>query len=252
MSRETTTHDGRTAQEIDSIYAKAGTAYREWIDASLEQVAEIAACDDDRLPEYVTDAALTLRERNPTVYKIESLAEAVALREAADYAIRGRYADNTQTISAISRVRDEAGEAVRDLRAATEAVTGEDPIDDDAADVDRGDGVATDGGEPVDDDDDVTSHDDAPRVDGITVETNDGIRPPEKIVAAAEDSQTTHALRTGEDRAGVTMTMFTHGMGRAAVPDGWEMTYATTGRRAPDGTPEHADMAVVLRPDRDA
>ena len=254
MSRNTTSHDGRTVNEIDSIRAQSGTQYREWIDASLEQVAEIAACDDDRIPEYVTEAAYTLRERNRTVYQIQSLAEAVALREAADYAISGRYAENASVKDALRRVRGDASEAVRDIRAATEAVTGDDPIDtfdadDDDGAVDRGDGLATDGGATVDSDDDVTTHDDAPRVDGITVEVNDGIRPPAEIVAAAEDSASTHALRTGEDRCGVTMTLFTHGIGRASVPDGWVMSYATTGRNAPDGTPERADMAVVLRPD---
>lgn len=229
-----------TLNEAQSI--NAAGHYRHLINASLTNVAEMSH-GDGRYSHVDAEAAKAMRDRNTTVFAVESVAEAEALVAACQYALAGRYADHDQTTAAIRRVQYEAARFDRGVRLSTHRERDRDHG------VDRGDGVATDGGTTTDDD--VTADDHtAARASSIIVEVNDEVLPPADIVAAVEDDSCHHGLRTGRDDSSVTMTVFTHGFSRADVPDGWVMSYATNGRRLPEGVPERASVGVVLRPER--
>jgi hypothetical protein len=137
-----------TVREVESIAAEG--RYRDLLDDSLTNVAEMADSGAD------ATAARAVKRRTATVYAPESIAEAEALVAAAEYALRGAYADDAATAEAIRRVRDEAEAIAEGLRAGAEAYAhddrSDDPLDrrvrdyDADAGVDRGEGVETDGG----------------------------------------------------------------------------------------------------------
>jgi len=246
-----------TTTEAQSI--NAAGQYRDTIDAALTNVAEMRNSTLNRYEDVDDDAALTLRDRNSTVYAPETVAEAEALVVACQYALRGEYLTNARSVAAIRRVQYEAAAFDRGVRKSThDRVSDRERLVTDGGDIidagDDGEVIDPHEGEPDDGSDagdrgEAVHGDGSPRPDGITVVVEDDVRPPAEVVAAVEDSATDHALKTGRDEAGVTMTIYTHAYGNADTPDGWRLTYATTGRTAPEGVPEYADMAVVLRPE---
>jgi hypothetical protein len=142
----TTEAQPTTANDLDSI--RASGAYRDLVDEAL------ATMGRSDLSEADLDAAESVRDRAATVYDVRSVEEARALAEAATYVLNGgpealdvheeNHGLTTSQVEAVERIKSAAEEAAVGL---TPEAHGLRCADDEADDgVDRGDGLATDGG----------------------------------------------------------------------------------------------------------
>jgi hypothetical protein len=209
-----------TINDIDSIRAHGD--YRRVLDDCLVSMgrSDLADADDE--------AATDLVERKTTVYDIRSVAEAEALAEAATYALNGGGNDGLT-----SRQEDAVARIKRRAEYLAVALTPEaHEADTDA--LDRGEGVATDGGT-------VTHDDDGVKVSSITVDASEGVRPPAKIVSMAENHAGIYHLTareytsSGRPRMSVRSSI---GFSKTDIPAGWRFSHA---RPLGDG-----DVKVVL------